>query len=139
MAHRDVDVIRARLTAIAGAAAALSKQLEDLHALAFERRVGGETKVSGGSGGDVDTVGDQRARTLWRRLEAELRAAEVAVVALERAAGNLLTEGRAATEPMFGTSLTPAEFRRLQRARTRRLERGEYTPHRVEPQPDLPK
>ncbi|MGH9281641.1 MAG: hypothetical protein ACRD0S_01755 [Acidimicrobiales bacterium] len=137
MAPREVDVLRARLEAIAGAAAALAAQIEDLHVVAYERQARDEVKVAGSAGGGIDTVGDQRARSLWRRLDVELQAIEIGLVGLERAAGNLLCEGPSALQTR-GSMVSPGEFARAVLKQRERRESGDYTPHRTEDQPNYP-
>ncbi|MGH3476013.1 MAG: hypothetical protein ACRDQD_04160 [Nocardioidaceae bacterium] len=137
MAPREVEALRASLAAIVAAATSLARQMEDLHALAYDRQARDEVKVAGGSGGGVDTVGDGRARDLWRRLERDVPALEVGLVALDQAAGNLLSEGPSPAQTR-GSLIAPGEFARAVGRQRERAERSEYVPYRTEDQPKYP-
>lgn len=139
MAHRDVDLVRARLAAIGRHAERLALQAEDLHWVAYERPAGGE---AGGASGKfksvyLDTVGNQRARLVWRHLVDELAHFEITLVALAQAAGNLLSEG-ASPPKTRGSLIGAADFARAVHHQRRRRDAGEYTPHRTEDQPRYP-
>lgn len=140
MAPRDVEVLRARLEDITATAALLAKGLDDLHSLAYEQGAGSEVRVSGSAypPPGVATVGDPRARSVWKRLETGIRAAELSLQALLHAAGNLLTEGQEDDQPRFGSALGEEEFRRLLDKQEQRRRRGEYTPAKAMPQPTYP-
>lgn len=136
MSARDVEILRARLQAIARAALRLAGELEDLHEVAYTPAVAGHDKVSGGGVSGLETVGDPRARALWRRLD-ELRDLELAIVTLEQAVGNLLASGPS-PEPTRGSLIPKREFRAALRRQRQRDARGEYTPRRNVDQPPYP-
>lgn len=139
MAPRDVLVLRARLEDIAASATSLSRAAEDLYGIAYERGSGVDVKVSGGGGqAGLDTVGDARAKRLWRRLEKHVKASELALRALVHGAGNLLAEGETDDRLRFGSAITAAELDALVSRQAGRRARGEYTPARTEEQPAHP-
>lgn len=133
----EVQVLRARLATIEKAARGLAAQAEDLHALAYDRPARDEVKVAGGITAELDTIGDQRARQLWRRLEKDVQAVELLVVALKQAVGNRLSEGPSPPATR-GSKLSPGEFARALVSQRQRQDAGEYTPHRTEDQPKYP-
>jgi hypothetical protein len=139
MPPRDVALLRARLAAIVKAADRLSADAEDLHAIAYDKPAGDDVKVAGGHphSAYLDTVGNQRARNLWRRLDTEIHALELHLVELKQATGNLLSEG-ASPPATRGSKLKPGELARLLGGQRRRQAAGEYTPHRTEAQPKYP-
>lgn len=136
MIPRDVSEVRYQLTLGSEAAARLCVHLEDLHAMAWERHVGDHEKVSGGAAHPgVETVGDQRARVLWARLVAT--AIDLDTLApLERAIGNYFTARAPSPDPTRGAIISKGEFGAARRHQARRLAAGEYTPTRIEDQPD---
>lgn len=138
MAPRDVDALRARLAAVIRASRALSAQLEDLHAYAFDRRAGGEAKVAGGDTDDDPLgAGNPRARMLWERLETKIREADLLLVGLSQATANLLSAGPSA-EATRGSLIRKAELKSAVRRQRRREADGEYTPRRMIEQPPYP-
>lgn len=138
MTARDVDILRARLTAITLAARTVRAHLEDLHVYAYDKQAGGETKVSGGNAdNDLLVTGNDAARVLWHRFEAELRHAETTLVALAHDVGNLFSAGPS-PEPTRGAWIRKAEYRAAIKRQTRRAAAGDYTPHRLVDQPPYP-
>jgi hypothetical protein len=134
MTARDVDQLRWQLTAVADAAGRLCGHLEDLFSLAWERHVGDYEHVSGGSDHPgVETVGDQRARTLWARLCATAVDLDT-LVSLERAVANYFSAGPS-PDPTRGAIISKGEFVEAQRRQRDRQAAGLYTPTRIEDQP----
>lgn len=131
---RDVDRVRFQLTLGAEAAARLCHHLEDLHSLAWEKHVGDFERVAGGAEHPgVETVGDQRARTLWARLCSTANDLDT-LLPLERAIANYFTLGPS-PDPSRGAIISRGEFSSAQRHQRRRLDGGLYTPRRIEDQP----
>lgn len=137
MTHRDVDVLRARLTAIVGAATMLGRHAEDLHCLGFERAVRDEAKVSKTGVVEVDAIGDPLIRQLWRRLFEEIRVIETTIRALEWASNNALSAG-AGVEESRGSLVSKGEFNAALRRQRQRGDRGEYVPAKLVDQPRYP-
>lgn len=132
---RDVERLRWQLTLGGEAATRLCQHLEDLHSLAWEKHVGDFEHVNGGAEHPgVETVGDQQARTLWARLCATAIDLDT-LVPLERAIANYFTAGPS-PEPSRGAIVSKGEFGAAVRAQRRRTAAGEYTPVRIEQQPD---
>lgn len=146
MTPREVDTVRARLADTADTAAALARHAEDLYRLAYEKNSSpADVKVSGDTGGSengtpagVHSVGDLRARHLWRKLERQAKASELALRAILHGTGNLFAEGEIDDRIRFGSALTPAEFDRLRARQAQRIADGDPTPVRIEEQPDHP-
>jgi hypothetical protein len=134
MAPRDVERLRGQLTGGAEAAARLAAHAEDLFGLAWERHVGDHEHVNGGADHPgVETVGDQRARTLWHRLVAAAADLDT-LVPLERAIANYFSAGPS-PDPTRGAIISKGEFVAAQRRQRRRVADGLYTPVRIEDQP----
>lgn len=138
MPPREVTLLAVRLDAMARASLALALQLEDLHALAYDKATRDSEKVA--TGGErpagVENVGDERARDVWRRL-GRIPFLEKELLALERAAGNLLSEG-ASPSATRGSLISRGELSLALRRQRQRQRLGEYTPKRNEDQPDYP-
>jgi hypothetical protein len=138
VAPSDVEALRTRLAAVVAAATFVSDHLEDLHAYAYDRAAGGETKVAGGNTDDDPLgVGNPAARLLWHGLEAKLNDIETIIVGLSRAVGNLLSAGPG-PDDMRGTHISKAEFKRNTKRQARRAAGGDYTPRRLIDQPPYP-
>jgi hypothetical protein len=132
--HRDVDRLRWQLTAGSEAAVRLCAHLEDLQSLAWEKHVGDFEHVNGGAEHPgLETVGDQRARTLWARLCATATDLDT-LLPLERAVANYFSAGPS-PEPTRGAIVSNGEFEHAQRHQRRRRADGMYTPVRIEDQP----
>jgi len=131
---RDVERLRWQLTLGGEAAARLCFHLEDLHGMAWEKHVGDYEHVSGGADHPgVETVGDQRARTLWVRLCATAVDLDT-LVPLERSICNYFSAGPS-PDPSRGAIISKGEFGAAQRHQRRRSADGLYTPVRIEDQP----
>jgi hypothetical protein len=113
---------------------------EDLHTLAYDRKVAASERVS--ASGPVhfylDQHGDMKAREAMRYLMKATKSATGHIETAARECKRILIVG---DPPMQNRSLGPrtvtaAEHLEAIRAQARRAERGEYTPHRVWPQPD---
>lgn len=131
---RDVERLRWQLTAGSEAAVRLCAHLEDLHSLAWEKHVGDFEHVNGGAEHPgVETVGDQRARTLWARLCATATDLDT-LLPLERAVANYFSAGPS-PEGSSHPLVSKGDWNQQVKARARRAARGDYTPIRIEQQP----
>lgn len=137
MTPRDVDVVVQRLASLSRTAQALALVVEDLYVVAYDRVVTDDVKVRGAEPADPIT-GNPVARRLFFRLAVRARQGDDILLGLAAAIGNVLNAG-AANPDLFGSFVSPADFARALRAQRRRIERGEYVPHRNLPQPPYPK
>lgn len=131
--ERDLDDLIELLTMV-------RKSARDLHTLAYDRKVAASERVSasGPMHFYLDEHGDMKAREAMRHL---MRATKSVIGQIESAARDCRRILIAGDPPMQNRSLGPrtrtaAEVLDAIRAQARRAERGEYTPHRVWPQPD---
>jgi hypothetical protein len=130
----DVERRRWQLTLGSEAAARLCVHVRDLHSQAWERHVGDYEHVNGGADHPgVETVGDQRARTLWNRLCATAVDLDT-LVPLERAVANYFSAGPS-PDPTRGSIISKGEFAAAVRHQRQRAADGLYTPARTEGQP----
>jgi len=135
--NRELDVLAARLAAIVAAAQSIGRQLVDLHGIAYERAGTGLDRVGGRTNAGVETHGDERARHIWRRLEAAIESLETDIRAIDSAISNLLSKG-GSVEQTRGSLIPRREFRAELKRQKLRRDRGEYTPYRTLDQPDYP-
>jgi hypothetical protein len=131
--ERDLDDLIELLTMV-------RKSARDLHTLAYDRKIAASERVS--ASGPVhfylDQNGDMKAREAMRHL---MRATMSVVGQIEPAARECRRLLVAGDPPMQNRSLGPrtitaAEHLEAIRAQSRRVARGEYTPHRMWPQPE---
>lgn len=135
-----IDSARNRIAATIDLLTKAGVELEDLHVLAYDRRVAAEERVGHDGGARardycLDTHGDSNAREAYRSLTdavddscAALAAAGHDVLRILRADGSR----RGRIGPRTATALEIAELIANQADRIRR---GEYTPIRGLPQP----
>lgn len=144
MSTVDLTQLDRQVAAAARLLNGLRPHLADVHAIAYERAVGGD-RVGGRShveGYAHTTTGDPRAKDALRRLEHAL----LEVVRATTACTNLLADGdvdHTLRGTMLGDATTghhaAAELERLKAAQSRRRDRGEHVPARLEEQPGLAK
>lgn len=132
-----IDTVRNRLAATIAVLTSVSEEIEDLHALAYDRPSAvDEAKVAGGSANYyLDTHGDTRARSAYREM---WRAADTACNLLDEKANNALNLLRAGDTPgRSGPRLVRlVELGEAIAAQSRRARRGDYAAVRRGPQPD---
>ncbi|GAC1646401.1 MAG: hypothetical protein NVS9B11_18320 [Candidatus Dormibacteraceae bacterium] len=144
MPHRDIEAVRANLSAIVREAGFLAGQLEDIHALAYERAVGEAQEGGRPAYGSrpLDAVGRDDARAAWHAIIAKSASALSDIGFARHSVSAIL--GGPSPERMRGTLIPRAEFTDALKAKQRRSIRsripiiGDYEPHRDEPQPSYP-
>lgn len=119
----------------------LRADLIDLEESAWSQSVGEQQERRGRKQGWALTdVGDPRAKLALR----ELDQAAASFLAAARKTTNLFLGGPGASARARDTFLgsdghgAQGELNQLERAQARRRARGEYVPHRTEPQPKVP-
>lgn len=117
------------------------EELEDLHVLSYDRPSAvEEAKVAGGSSHHyLDTHGDQQARDAYRDL---WRALDGTCIHVSERCNNALNTLRAGKSPAVRRAprhLRLTELGEAIAAQAERTRRGEYSPVRRGPQPDLAK
>ena len=129
MSDRDLQRTLTRLAATAHLVAA---ELDDLLVLAYENTAGGErVAVAGGDVIDLHSVGDQTARTALAGIDKHVGPL---MNHLDNAIRLLHATGPQET-PRTRKNISKAEHQDALDAQERRRGRGEYTPHRIVPQP----
>jgi hypothetical protein len=135
-----IDTFRRQLAGTIGLLELVRSQLDDLHALAYDRpRAAAEAPVRGGTRDyALDTHGDARARDLWKTLALRVTdATEDLTVVLHDTAGYLSAGSSGARRDR--TADAPAgEIHAAIAAQARRRARGDYTPAATVAQPDAP-
>lgn len=132
-----IDTARNQLAATRALLDLALTQMEDLHVLAYERQAASDDAKVAGGGHDyaLDTHGDQRVRDAYRRFSDILHAT---TLDLAEAAHDVLRYLSAAGNASRGPRITSAlEHALLLEAKARRVQRGEYQPARVMPQPGI--
>jgi hypothetical protein len=138
-----IDTMRNRIDATISLLAMARDELEDLHVLAYERHTAAsDAKVSGGARDyALDTHGDLRARDAYRRLGDAIVGGPGLVGVCDLLAGaahdmtRVLRVGQIGRNP--SRRVSALELAEALEAQAIRVKRGEYTPVRVEKQPDL--
>lgn len=133
-----IDVARRAMAETADLLRQCIAEIDDLHAMAYERRVGGERVNVRVSVTDwaLDRQGDPVARAAYRRLLGAVLATYAPVNAAARDAVGILRQGDRPARVMSARTASAAEVLAAIEAQARRASRGEYTPHRVYAQPD---
>lgn len=133
-----IDTTRNRLAATRELLGDVEKEIEDLHTLAYDRQVAkDDVAVSGGQRDyALDTHGDPRARDAYRTL-----ANTVSDVCdqLAEAAHDvivLLREGDTPGHPRGRRRIDTEELAQQLEHQAVRIANGDYTPHRIRPQPE---
>jgi hypothetical protein len=143
----DLDELRRGLQAIPDLATLALRRLEDLHTVAFDRRVNGSDGAGRSTRLDwaLDEIGERDAKDVWRRALRMTHDTLVEFSAVCVAISELLNAGGRPDPTMRGTMLgdeqtgASAELARLVKAQQERHQRGEYTPHREWTQPKVPR
>jgi hypothetical protein len=130
-----IDSLRSQLAATIDLLQTVGEELEDLHALAYDRPRLAQERTNGGMRDyALDTHGDPRARDAYRALGgASTKACESLAIAAHETI-RLLREGTP-TGIRTRRHATAAEIATAIAAQGRRIARGEYTPIRRLPQP----
>lgn len=132
-----IDTARNQIAATVALLTQLGVELEDLHALAYDRPAAAERiKVSGGERDyALDTHGDPKARLVYRALGDAITNACGDIAAAAHGVSQVL---RSADEdrPRTRRTISALEVAELIEARARRIARGEYSAVRHLPQPD---
>jgi hypothetical protein len=132
--ERDLDDLIERLTMV-------RKSARDLHTLAYDRKIAASERVS--ASGPVhfylDQNGDMKAREAMRHL---IRATKSAIGPIENATRDCIRILTAGDPPKRNRELGPrtitvAEGLAALAAQRRRQGRGEYTPEKTWPQPEM--
>lgn len=137
MATIRIDTIRNRIAGTRELLALIYEEIQDLHLLAYERATAvSEAKVSGGSHDyALDTHGDRDARDAYRHLGDTL---DRMCGQLDDAVTQALNVLRKGDSPTRGARhLRVVELGEAITAQARRSRRGDYTPIRRGPQPDM--
>ncbi len=132
-----IDTVRRSMAAARELLDLLERDLDDLHALAYDRPRGGDRPNVRGGARDyaLDRHGDPKARALLRTVSATLDANLTNLVSALLDARAYLREGEVGRRvPVRRVSST--ELSALIAAQHRRRARGEYVPNRTYPQPD---
>lgn len=126
------DDLRRLMTRLAASAHLVSVELDDLLVLAYENTGAGDrVQVAGGDVIDLHSVGDQRARTALNGIN---KHAAPLLEHLDNAIRLLHATGPN-DAPRTRQKISKAEHQEALDAQERRKARGEYTPHRIVPQP----
>ena len=146
MTAREVSELRRLLDAVADRIPPMSRRLEVLFSVAFDRVVSDAVTVQASrEGWSLDGVGQGEAKEAWRVLSGSARHALVQLEASIVAANRLLAGGDGADVSLRGTLLgsdgesADRELGRLVSSQARRVARGEFDPARSEPQPGVPR
>lgn len=134
---RELEHLRGRLDQIERSARALYNHIADLHAQAWERAGHGLEPTGRSTTSGVDVVGDPRAQALWRSLAEEVEEAGKRLAALRAAVHHYLSAGPS-PEATRGSMISKGDFRAQLRRQRQRQDAGQYTPHRIESQPNYP-
>lgn len=134
-----IDTLRRQITATITLLELASAELDTLHDLAYTRPAGGAERVAGGQPDwALDTHGDIQARVALKQLGLHLDSAcgtiTLGAHAAVRAVKDLQPEG---DNTVTRSAITAQEHLDLIDAADRRRARGEYAPHRTNPQPTL--
>lgn len=133
-----IDVARKALQETLDLLQQCAREIDDLHSLAYERKVGGDKVRVRSTVTDwaLDTHGDPVARAAYRRLLGAVLATYQPVNAAARDVVRILREGDRPGRVLSTRTASAAEVAAAIAAQARRAARGEYTPVRTLPQPD---
>lgn len=127
MAAPRIDTVRGRLGSARDAIVTVLSEIEDLHSLAYDRRVGGRDSLAGGrranGPGSLDAHGDPRARDAYAALAAAALDTTGRLAEASQAAIALLREG-GARRPINRRLITSDELVQALAAQARRASRG---------------
>lgn len=147
---RYLDPTHIALDAIIARAKSLDAVLADVHSLAYDKPINRDAPIGGGAdGSEYDTLGlDAQGKQKAKRALADLERFVLKVskdIENHYATIYSLFQGPSANEKLRGTTLgndkghgAQIELNRLKAKQNQRKERGEYTPHADEEQPEIP-
>jgi hypothetical protein len=132
-----IDTIRRNITATRDLLETVARDLDDLHALAYDRPKGRDRPNVRGGERDyaLDRYGDPKARELLRDLATNLDQALEALHDTALAARAFMRVGEVGRRVQV-RRVSPTELAGLLAAQERRRARGEYVPNRNYPQPE---
>lgn len=132
-----IDTVRRNIATTRDLLELVARELDDLHALAYDKPRGKERPNVRGGERDyaLDRHGDPKARELLKELATNLDAVLAALSDTALQTRAFMRDGTVGRRVQM-RRVSPTELKGLLDAQKRRQERGEYAPNRTYPQPD---